>query len=132
MPAWYYRVHYRAYYRISQELRVSSSFIPVVTPVLARYYRTAGTTGLQPVLPLRVSLRAEKAHVPCNLIHPPTPLVNTINRTPFAQIWERLCFDIRVELGSPPQDGLLPPLVGMVPPLVEKIPLVDSRPLLVV
>jgi len=48
--------------------------------------------------------------------------VNTINRTPLAQIWDRLCFEIRVELGSPPQDGLLPPLVGMVPPLVEKIP----------
>ena len=88
----------------------------------ARYYRTPGTAALGPVLPLRASLRAEKALVPCNLIHPPTPLVNTINRTPFAQIWDRLCFEIRVELGSPPQDGLLPPLAGMVPPLVEKIP----------
>ena len=67
-PARYYRAHYRVYYRISQELRVSTSSNPVVAPVLARYYRTLGTTGLQPVLPLRASLRAEKALMPCNLI----------------------------------------------------------------
>ena len=45
---------------------------------------------------------------------------------PLARSRDRLCFEIRVELGSPPQDGLLPPLAGMVPPLVEKIPLSSS------
>ena len=67
-PTRYYRANYRVYYRISREPRVSSGSIPVVAPVLARYYRTPGTTGFSPVLPLRADLHAGKALLPCNLI----------------------------------------------------------------
>ena len=68
MPARYYRAYSRANYRISRKLLVSSGPIPVVAPVLPRYYRTLGTTGFSPVLPLRADLHAEKALLPCNLI----------------------------------------------------------------
>ena len=62
-----YRPYYRAYYRISQKLLVSPGSNPVVAPVVARYYRKSGTTGLPPVLPLRANLHAGKALLPCNL-----------------------------------------------------------------
>ena len=68
MPARYYRTYYRANYRISRKLLVSSGPIPVVAPVLPRYYRTPGTTGFSLVLPLQADLHAGKAPLPCNLI----------------------------------------------------------------
>ena len=83
-------------------------------PYQVRYYRQHPA-----VLPLPAC--SERAEALVSLSHLPLWVKPIYRHLPPPDL-DRLCFEIRVEVGSPPQDGLLPPLAGMVPPLVEKIP----------